>query len=94
VLIAAPALIVENRRLRFSNSAYTAIFVFLVLREVGAHYTYSEVPYERWLRGLTGTTMTELAGWQRDHFDRLVHFIYRFAITVPAFEVISARTSP
>ncbi|HRY84253.1 MAG TPA: DUF2238 domain-containing protein, partial [Candidatus Cloacimonadota bacterium] len=34
-------MVVNYRRLRFSNFAYTCLFVFFVLREIGAHYTYS-----------------------------------------------------
>ena len=45
VLIALPGLVLTYRRLRFSNFAYTCLFVFFVLHEVGAHYTYSEVPW-------------------------------------------------
>jgi putative membrane protein len=51
VFIAIPCL-PGYRRLRLSNFAYTLLFVFLVLHEVGAHYTYSEVPYDDWVRGL------------------------------------------
>ena len=36
VFVGVPALIVAYRRLRFSNFAYTCLFVFLVLHEVGA----------------------------------------------------------
>ncbi len=47
VFIALPLLVLTHRTLRLSNFAYTCMFVFFVLHEVGAHYTYSEVPWER-----------------------------------------------
>ena len=65
-----------------------------MLHEIGAHYTYSGVPYDRWWQELFGTTMHELLGWQRNQFDRLVHFTYGLTITLPAFELISARMAP
>ena len=49
VFIAVPLLVANYRRLRFSNFAYTCLFVFFVLHEIGAHYTYSEVPWREWL---------------------------------------------
>src|SRR4051794_22892461 len=39
-------------RFRLSNLSYTLIFVYLCFHVVGAHYTYSEVPYEEWFRRL------------------------------------------
>jgi putative membrane protein len=34
-------------RMPLSRISYTCIFLFLALHEVGAHYTYAEVPYDR-----------------------------------------------
>jgi putative membrane protein len=31
------------------------------------------VPYDAWTQTLFGTRLSELCGWQRNHFDRLVH---------------------
>jgi putative membrane protein len=53
VFIALPVLILTYRGLRFSNGAYTALFVFLVLGAIGAHYTYAKVPYDEWWASLT-----------------------------------------
>ncbi|MFM8781638.1 MAG: DUF2238 domain-containing protein, partial [Gemmatimonadota bacterium] len=39
VFLIVPLLIGTYRRLRFSNLAYTGIFAFLVLHEIGAHHT-------------------------------------------------------
>ena len=47
------ALIVFRHRLPLSRISYTALFIFLSLHSIGAHYTYSEVPYDEWTR--TGT---------------------------------------
>ena len=91
VLVAVPGLVLAYRRLRFSNLAYTCLFVFFVLHEIGAHYTYSEVPWRDWLAALTGTEATA-AG--RNHYDRFVHFAYGLLLMPAAVELIEARMSP
>jgi putative membrane protein len=79
---AVPALVWGRSRLRFSNRAYLCLFVFFCLHEVGAHYTYSEVPYREWLPALAVSA--------RNHYDRLVHFAYGLLVTPALFEVFRA----
>jgi putative membrane protein len=76
-----------RKRLCFSRVSYTLIFIFLSLHEVGSHYTYAEVPYDDWMRALTGRGLNELFGWQRNHFDRLVHFSYGLLLAYPIREI-------
>ena len=75
------------RRLPLSRVSYTLIFLFLCLHEVGSHWTYSEVPYNDWTRALFGTSLNDMLGWQRNHFDRLVHFSYGLLLAYPIREV-------
>ena len=75
------------KRLPLSRLSYTLIFIFLVIHEVGAHYTYAEVPYDRWFSDLFGTTLNQLLGWQRNNFDRIVHFAYGLLLAYPIREV-------
>jgi uncharacterized membrane protein YjdF len=82
------ALILLRHRLRLSRISYTALFVFLSLHTVGAHYTYSEVPYDEWTRALTGYSVNELFGWQRNHYDRFVHFAYGLLFAYPIRETL------
>ena len=71
----------------FSRVSYTLIFVFLCLHIVGAHYTYSEVPYDAWWQSLTGHTLNSQLGLERNHFDRLVHFSYGLLLAYPLREL-------
>ncbi len=87
VVVFAGFLVVSFKRLPFSGISYTLIFVFLCLHAVGAHYTYAEVPYDDWFRALTGGTLNEPMGWERNHFDRLVHFSYGLLLAYPIREV-------
>jgi len=82
VLVAA-----TYKRLTLSRVSYTLIFVFLCLHEIGAHYTYAEVPYDRWFQSLTGTTFNSLVGWERNNFDRVIHFSYGLLLAYPVREV-------
>jgi putative membrane protein len=75
------------RRLPLSRVSYGLIFLFLGLHETGAHWTYAEVPYDDWWQSLFGTTLNAQLGWQRNHFDRLVHFSYGLLLAYPVREV-------
>jgi len=81
------ALLLSGRRLPLSRISYTLIFLFLCLHEIGAHYTYSEVPYDAWFQALTGRSLNAWMGWNRNHYDRAVHFCYGLLLAYPVREV-------
>jgi len=89
VLIAVPIFVLTRNKLRFSNFAYTCLFVFFALHELGAHYTYSLVPYDAWFQGLTGHSLDAALGFERNHYDRLLHFLYGLLITPAAVELFA-----
>ena len=89
VFVAISVLILTAGRFRFSKAAYTCFFVFLVLHEIGAHYTYSQVPYEAWIARGQGFTLGELFDVQRNAYDRLIHFAYGVLIVLPTVELMS-----
>lgn len=91
VLIAVPLLVANHRRLRLSDLSYSLLFAFFVLHAIGAHYTYSEVPLDRWSKALFGQSVSELFGFQRNHYDRLVHFMYGLLVTPAMIELLDAR---
>jgi putative membrane protein len=76
VLIAVPLVILRHRKQPFSNTTYTMLWIFMLLHAIGAHYTYAKVPYDEWTQTLTGHRLNDLLGFERNHFDRLVHFLY------------------
>lgn len=94
VVVAVALLVSTYPRLRFSNTAYTLMFVFFVLHEVGAHYTYSLVPYDSWARSLAGVSVSAAFGLQRNHYDRLIHFAYGLLLYLPVVELLNARAPP
>jgi putative membrane protein len=59
----------------------------MMLHEVGAHYTYAEVPYEAFFMKYFHFSMNDLLGWERNNFDRVVHFLYGLLLAYPVKEV-------
>jgi putative membrane protein len=79
LVVAAVALLFFTRNsFPLSRVSYTCIFVFMMLHALGAHYTYAEVPYEKWFPVFEGG---------RNHFDRLVHFAYGLLFAYPIREM-------
>lgn len=76
-----------HRHFAFSKLSATLIFIFLCLHEVGSHYTYALVPYDQWFKALTGGTFNELVGWERNNYDRVVHFSYGLLLAYPLREM-------
>jgi putative membrane protein len=75
------------RVMPLSRVSYTLIFLFLCLHETGAHWTYSRVPYDVWWEHLFGVSLNSVFGFDRNHFDRLVHFSYGLLLAYPIREV-------
>ena len=84
VFVAIPLFVLTARRLRFSDFAYSCLFVFFVFHAIGAHYTYSLVPYADWWQSIGGAALEG-----RNHYDRAVHFLYGLLVTPAAVEIFA-----
>ncbi|OQX04704.1 MAG: hypothetical protein BWK73_35515 [Thiothrix lacustris] len=82
-------LLSTSKALPLSRWSYTLVFIFLFLHEVGSHYTYAEVPYDQWWRAAFGYSLNEALGFERNHFDRLVHFLHGLLLAYPLRELLS-----
>jgi putative membrane protein len=87
VVLAFVGLAASYKVLPLSRVSYTLIFLFLCGHEVGSHYTYAEVPYDAWCRALFGFSFNEWIGWDRNNYDRFVHFGYGLLLAYPVREV-------
>jgi len=87
LLLGVAGLVATARVFPLSRISYTALFVFFCLHAIGAHYTYSEVPYDQAVQSLFGFSLEELLGWERNNFDRVVHFSYGLLLAYPIREV-------
>ncbi|MFA6150648.1 MAG: DUF2238 domain-containing protein [Chitinophagaceae bacterium] len=63
------------RRFQFSDVSYTFIFVYLCLHVYGAKYTYAENPFGYWMK--------DYFNFERNHYDRIVHFSFGFMLAYP-----------
>ena len=86
VFVAVPLLVRYGPDLRLSDASWVCLFLFFTLHAIGAHYTYSEVPFQQWF-GLGGDG-------SRNHYDRLVHFLYGLLMALPVIELLDARAPP
>ncbi len=84
LVVFVAALVASRRALPLSRISYTLIWLFLLLHTVGAHYTYSLVPWSQWLQTV-GLPAPAEGG--RNHFDRVVHFLYGLLLAYPIREV-------
>ena len=75
-------------RLAISRLSYTLIVAFMALHLLGARYLYSYVPYDDWSEPLAGFSITDQFGFQRNHYDRLVHFFYGALLVIPAWRFL------
>ncbi len=85
-VVSVTYLIFTRNSFRLSNLSYTLIFIFLCFHTLGAHYTYAEVPYETWTHAV-GFSINNFFGFTRNHFDRLVHFLFGFLLAYPVREI-------
>lgn len=88
VALAAPLLL---KRWPISTRSVAALWVFWLLHTLGGRYIYSYVPYDDWARALTGGTVSGAFGWQRNDYDRLVHFAFGLLWTLPIREGLMRR---
>lgn len=59
-----------------TNGAYLLSCGFIIIHIIGARYLYSYVPYDDWIQAVFDCRLGEIFGWQRNMYDRLVHFSY------------------
>jgi putative membrane protein len=72
-------LLATYRRFRFTSLCYILIALHICVLCVGGHYTYARVPLFDWLR--------PIFAWQRNHYDRLGHFMQGFVPAMIAREI-------
>lgn len=79
VFVTVPALALTYRHFPLSDLSYLLIALFMALHSIGAHYTYSNVPF--------GFYLKEALHLSRNPFDRLVHFSFGLLLAYPVREI-------
>lgn len=62
-------LVLTYKKFKFSNLSYIFMFVLIYLHTIWGHYTFANVPF--WF-------ITDMFGFERNHFDRIAHFSVGF----------------
>jgi len=75
------------RRFPLTNPAFGCLAAFVLLHIIAARHIYSYVPYDEWTQCLFGFSVTDTFGFERNHFDRLVHFAFGLLFTRPVWEI-------
>lgn len=63
-----------------SDLSNLMVVAFLLFHTVGSHYTYSLVPVGDWMK--------EAFGFERNHYDRVIHFTFGFLLAYPLRELL------
>lgn len=87
VVLFVSLLAITYRRFPLSRISYLLIFIFLCLHEIGSHYTYALVPYDTFTTSFMGFSLNDTFGWERNHFDRMIHFSYGLLLAYPVREI-------
>ncbi|SIR36438.1 putative membrane protein [Pontibacter lucknowensis] len=64
---------------RFTDTSYTLVFLFMMLHVYGSYYQYADNPFGEWMKGQFN--------FQRNHYDRIVHFGFGLLLTYPIYEI-------
>lgn len=80
VFIALPLLFLSRERFPLTPLLLSLIFLHALVLIVGGHYTYARVPAGFWVQ--------DLLGFERNHYDRLGHFLQGFEPAVLAREIL------
>ena len=71
-------LICAYRKYQFSDLSLLLICIYLCMHVYGAKHSYAENPLGYWLK--------DQLDWQRNHYDRMVHFAFGFLLAYPMRE--------
>jgi len=88
-LLVALFLMYTTSKNNLSNQSFLLIVVFMIFHIIGARWIYSYTPYDQWIESLTGFSINTHFGFKRNHYDRLIHFLFGFMILLPLREIYS-----
>ena len=87
VLLVLLVMIPLLQRFPLSTTSVACVAAFLLLHDLAARWTYSDVPYDRWAQELFGISIDRVCGFTRNQFDRLVPFCFGVLAIPPVSEI-------
>lgn len=85
VFIFFPFVVWMDKKYNYTLLSMIFILIFSILHSLGAHYTYAEMLYF--------DVITQIFGFERNHFDRVVHFLFGLLLFRILFEMIVSRVT-
>lgn len=80
-VVLIPLIIMYFKGIRFSNTAYILMSIFIFMHTIGGHYTFARVPFD-WFN--------DFFGFERNMYDRIAHFTVGF-YALPIYEYLQSR---
>lgn len=80
-VVLIPLIIMYVKGIRFTNTAYILMGVFIFMHTIGAHYTFERVPFA-WFN--------DFFGFERNMYDRVAHFSVGF-YALPIYQFLRNR---
>ncbi|MCK5076205.1 MAG: DUF2238 domain-containing protein [Calditrichia bacterium] len=81
VILVVLGLVISYKYFQFSATSYIFMCVFIILHTIGGHFTFERVPFDY---------VTDLFGFERNHYDRIAHFSVGF-YAYPIAELLFAK---
>ena len=81
VFLVFPFIIWMDHKHNYSLLSIILLLLFASLHSLGSHYTYAEMEHFN--------VITQFFGFERNHFDRLVHFLFGLLLFRILFEMIT-----
>lgn len=75
------------RRWPMTTASVAWVSAFVMLHLLAARWTYSDVPYDAWGQAAFGFSIDKALGFERNMFDRLVHFASGLCFARPLVEI-------
>ena len=85
IFIFFPFVIWMDKKYHYTFLSLLLLLIFTSLHSLGAHYTYAQMEYFN--------VITEFFDFERNHFDRSVHFLFGLLIFRILFEIIVLKTT-
>ena len=80
VFLIFPVILWMDRKYHFSFTSLLLLLIFASLHSFGSHYTYAKMEHF--------DAITVFFGFERNHFDRLVHFLFGLLLFRIIFEML------
>lgn len=81
IMMIVVAAVIISKYFRFTPTAYIMMYFLIFFHTIGGHYTFERVPFG---------FVSDLFGFERNHFDRMAHFTVGF-YAYPIAEVLLKR---